>query len=162
MRFWGQLITTCLLMDLTGFAQSVSTNGPPVNYETARFSRVVRAIPVEQEITIDGRLDEEAWQRAEPARDFTQSGRSPNPGYPASQQTEVRFLYDSENLYVAAICWEKDVANMIVNGLKRDYTTNQGDEVGLIIDSLNDDRSGFFFGTNPAGARRDVQVANDS
>ncbi len=162
MRFWGQLITTGLLMALTGFAQSASTNGPPVNYETARFSRVVRAIPVEQEITIDGRLDEEAWQRAEPARDFTQSGRSPNPGYPASQQTEVRFLYDSENLYVGAICWEKDVANMIVNGLKRDYTTNQGDEVGMLIDSLNDDRSGFFFGTNPAGARRDVQVANDS
>ena len=162
MRFWGQLITTCLLMAPTGLAQSVSTTGPPVNYETARFNRVVRAIPVEQEITIDGRLDEEAWQRAEPAKDFTQSGRSPNPGYPASQQTEVRFLYDAENLYVGAICWEKDVANMIVNGLKRDYTTNQGDEVGMLIDSLNDDRSGFFFGTNPAGARRDVQVANDS
>ena len=162
LQFWGQLISICLLMTLTGFAQSASTNVPPVDYETARFSRVVRAIPVEEEITIDGRLDEEAWQRAEPARDFTQSGRSPNPGYPASQLTEVRFLYDTENLYVGAICWEKDVANMIVNGLKRDYQTNQGDEVGLMLDSLNDDRSGFFFGTNPAGARRDLQVANDS
>ena len=35
-------------------------------------------------------------------------------------------------------------------------------ELGVVFDSLNDDRSGFFFSTNPAGARRDLQIANDS
>ncbi len=99
---------------------------------------------------------------AQPATDFTQGGRSPNPGYPASQRTEVRFLYDNDNLYIGAICYEADIANMIVNGLKRDFTSNLGDEIGIIIDSLNDDRSGFFFSTNPAGARRDLQSSNDS
>ena len=51
---------------------------------------------------------------------------------------------------------------MIVNGLKRDFTSNQGDEMGVILDTLNDHRSGFFFSTNPAGARRDLQSSNDS
>ena len=133
-----------------------------MDYETARFSRIVTAVSIEQPIALDGRLDEEAWQLAEAATDFTQGGPSPRPGYPASQRTEVRFLYDTENIYIGAISYEKDVANMIVNGLKRDFTSNQGDELGVVFDSLNDDRSGFFFSTNPAGARRDLQIANDS
>jgi hypothetical protein len=34
--------------------------------------------------------------------------------------------------------------------------------VSLIIDSLHDRQSGFNFGTNPAGARRDQQLSSDS
>ena len=162
MHYLVAVPTSFFLLASAAFGQSLPMDGPPVDYETARFSRIVTAVSIEQAIALDGRLDEEAWQRAEPATDFTQGGRSPRPGYPASQPTEVRFLYDSENLYIGAICYEEDVANMIVNGLKRDFTSNQGDEMGVILDTLNDDRSGFFFSTNPAGARRDLQSSNDS
>ena len=164
MKFWTPLASIwVLLFSPAAFGQNPSSNGGgPVDYETARFNRIVTAVAIEQPITLDGRLDEEVWQLATPATDFTQGGRSPNPGYPGSQPVEVRFLYDDENIYIGAICWEEDVANMIVNGLKRDFTSNQGDELGVMFDSLNDDRSGFFFSTNPAGARRDLQIANDS
>ncbi len=159
MRSLASVLGSLVFLAAAAFGQS---SDGPVDYETARFSRIVTAVAIEQAITLDGRLDEEAWQSAEPATDFTQGGPSPRPGYPASQPTEVRFLYDGENIYIGAICYEKDVANMIVNGLKRDFQSNQGDELGVVFDSLNDDRSGFFFSTNPAGARRDLQIANDS
>ena len=164
MKFWTPLASIwVLLFSPAAFGQNPSSNGGGlVDYETARFSRIVAAVAIEQPITLDGRLDEEVWGLATPATDFTQGGRSPNPGYPGSQPVEVRFLYDDENIYIGAICWEEDVADMIVNGLKRDFTSNQGDELGVVFDSLNDDRSGFFFSTNPAGARRDLQIANDS
>jgi hypothetical protein len=144
-------------------AQSGQTDGSnEIDYETARLSRIAYALAIAQPIEIDGRLDEEAWQRAEPIGNFVQWGNSWDPGGPPSQPTEVRFLFDGNNLYVGAICYEDDIANMIVNGLKRDFQSNQGDELGFIVDTLNDDRSGFFFSTNPAGARRDLQLANDS
>ena len=133
-----------------------------IDYNTVRFSRIVKAVRIDGPINLDGHLSEDVWQQAPAAQDFTQSGRSQHPGEPASQQTEVRFLYDSQNLYIAATCYEKDVKHMIVNGLKRDFTSNLGDEIGIVLDTLNDDRSGFFVSTNPAGAKRDLQVSNDS
>src|SRR5262245_66593550 len=51
-------------------------------------------------VVLDGRLDEPAWRVAEPITDFTQV--DPDEGKPASQRTEVRFLYDDDALYVGA------------------------------------------------------------
>ena len=151
-----------LFLVSTALAQSGQTGANEIDFETAKLSRVAYALPTEEPISIDGRLDEEAWQRAEPIGDFVQWGNSWDPGGPASQPTEVRFLYDGKNLYIGAICWEEDVANMIIDGLKRDGPFDQGDEFGFLLDTLNDDRSAFFFATNPVGARRDLQLANDS
>src|SRR5262245_37509824 len=135
---------------------------PTIDYNTARLSRVVKAVQIDGPITMDGRLNEAVWTQAQPAKDFTQGGRSPHPGQAGSQQTEVRFLYDADNLYIGAICYEKDVRHMIVNGLKRDFQSNVGDEIGIVLDSLHDYRSGIFVSTNPAGAKRPLVVFNDS
>ncbi len=152
------VLTVVILAASTGaIAQT-----PAIDYNTARLSRVAKAVRIDTPVTMDGRLNEDVWARAIPAKDFTQGGRSPHPGQPASQQTEVRFLYDENNLYIGAICYEKDIRHMIVNGLKRDFTSNLGDEVGIALDSLHDHRSGFFVSTNPAGAKRDLQMSNDS
>ena len=134
----------------------------PIDYNTVRLSRVIKAVQIDGPITMDGRLNEDVWAQAQPAKGFTQGGRSAHPGQPASQETEARFLYDSDNLYIGVICYENDVEHMIVNGLKRDFQSNVGDEIGIALDTLNDDRSGFFVSTNPAGAKRDLQISNDS
>ncbi|HXY38084.1 MAG TPA: hypothetical protein VEQ10_00350, partial [Vicinamibacteria bacterium] len=51
-------------------------------------------------ITLDGKLDEPDWQAAVPATDLRQN--QPNEGQPATQRTEVRFLYDDDALYIGA------------------------------------------------------------
>ena len=48
-------------------------------------------------ITIDAKLDEEAWRLAPSVGPFN-FHRSP--GDPANQQTEVKLLWDDENLYL--------------------------------------------------------------
>src|SRR5206468_308570 len=51
-------------------------------------------------VTVDAKLDEPAWSAATPVTDFTQS--DPDEGKPASERTEVRFLFDDDALYVGA------------------------------------------------------------
>ena len=154
---------TVIFLSLAAAGRAQTPTDPPeIDFETARFSRIAHALAIEEAIVIDGRLDESAWGNAVPVTGFLQSGRSRNPGGPATERTEVRFLYDAGNLYIGAICFESDIDGMVINGLTRDFPTNLGDEFGMIFDTLDDDRSGFFFGTNPASAKADSQLANES
>src|SRR5262245_32956018 len=51
--------------------------------------------------TIDGHVDEAAWSTAEPYATFTQ--QEPNEGSAATERTEVRFLLNAQNLYIAVV-----------------------------------------------------------
>ena len=142
----------------SAFSQGVA-NGPAVDYETAHLSRVVTAVRTTERITLDGRLDEPAWQLAVPATDFIV--QVPRPGEPSRERTEVRFLYDDNNLYAAFLCFDSDPAHMTINGLQQDYNFGESDGVILYIDSLHDRQSSFIFYANPAGAKRDQQATNN-
>ena len=56
-------------------------------------------------VLIDGRIDEEGWSKATPITEFTQI--DPEEGKPATQRTEIRFLFDDEALYVGARMYDK-------------------------------------------------------
>ena len=99
------------------------------------------------------------WQAAPPAGQFIQW--EPRPGQAATEPTEVRFLYDDDNLYIGAICYESDVDNLRITELNEGFNGTENDGFGITLDTLKDERSGFFFGTNPAVAKRDMQIAND-
>ena len=55
-------------------------------------------------IDVDGRLDEEAWERAIPITDFTQ--QEPVEGGTPSERTEIRVIYDEDALYIGAILYD--------------------------------------------------------
>jgi hypothetical protein len=130
----------------------------PINPETAPrpTSRVTRTT---HHIEIDGRIDEAAWNAAEPLTDFVQ--QLPTTGAIATYPTIVRVLYDSEQLYVSAICVQKK-GDIIVAGLERDFNSGNSDIFGLTLDTFHDKRNAFLFLVNPGGAVRDEQVFNDS
>ncbi len=127
--------------------------------EAIRALKLVTALRVTEEVTLDGQLDESAWRLAVPATDFIQ--QYPRNGEPSAERTEVRFLYDADFLYIGVICFDSEAGNLSVNELKEDFNFGSGDTISVIIDSLHDRRSGFVFGSNPAGAKRDGQVFND-
>lgn len=141
-------------------SQSRGEGGGELDYEAIRLSRTVSAIRIDEEIHLDGRLDEAAWKQAIPASDFLQW--SPRHGELSPERTEVRFLYDSDNLYVGFSNFDSDIANTIVKELKEDFNFQESDNVGVSLDSLHDRRSAFSFGVNAAGAKRDQQITNDS
>jgi hypothetical protein len=126
-------------------------------FEAIRLKKNVTAIRISEPITLDGRFDEPAWARAEPGTDFIQ--RLPQTGAPATDRTEVRVLYDDDNLYVGIICFDPEPSRIVIKELKQDFDINGTDLVQLIIDSLHDRRSAFALSSNAAGARRDTQVS---
>jgi len=62
------------------------------------------AVYIESPITIDGNLDEPQWNLSEVATHFIQN--EPDTGEPATERTEVRLLYDNENLYLGVYCYD--------------------------------------------------------
>ncbi|MBI4465011.1 MAG: carbohydrate binding family 9 domain-containing protein [Acidobacteria bacterium] len=122
--------------------------------------KVVTAIFTESKITIDGELDEPVWQTAQPATDFIQ--RDPTEGVPASERTEVRVLYDRDNLYIGAYCYDRTPERILIHDITRDFVINQQDNIGIILDTFNDDRSGFSMDTTPAGGQQDLQVLDET
>ena len=90
----------------------------PLNVEQAPRP-TMRATRISTPIEIDGRLDEEAWSRAEPIDQFTQA--KPQAGYPASERTEVRIVYDDKKIYVGAICYDAEPQKAVTTTLEQDF-----------------------------------------
>ena len=121
--------------------------------------KTVRAIRVDAPVRMDGVLDEAAWQAAEPAGQFVQA--EPYEGDAATEATEVKVLYDEENLYIGIYCHDTEPGGVLVNSLKEDFIPTDADSFEVILDTLGDQRNGFLFITNPRGAKRDVQVIDE-
>jgi hypothetical protein len=112
-------------------------------------------------IAVDGRLDEAVWQQAVPADGFVQ--QQPREGAPASDnhRSEVRFLYDDENLYIGATFHEDEPGRLVTNELKRDFNARDGDLYVVVLDTFLDKLNAYNFQTNPGCALRDSQSYDD-
>ncbi|MFT5089277.1 MAG: hypothetical protein ACI906_002894 [Candidatus Latescibacterota bacterium] len=108
---------------------------------------------------IDGSIDDPVWEQAEVVSAFTQ--RDPIEGGPASERTEVRLLFDDQQLYVAFRNLDSAPEKIVANQMRRDANLSENDNVSLILDPYNDRRGGFFFSTNALGAQRDALLANE-
>ena len=53
------------------------------------------------------------------------------------------------------------INRIIITELRKDFTPANGDAIGIILDTFHDERNGYFFSINPAGAKWDAQVANE-
>ena len=113
------------------------------------------AVPANEPITIDGRLDESAWGRAEPVTDFIQ--KDPQQGAPGSYRTEVRVVYDETALYVSAYC-EQPGETLRIQNLERDFAFGENDLFGIAIDGFLDRRNAVAFQVTPRGNQRDLEV----
>src|SRR5215213_1506218 len=95
--------------------------------------------------TIDGKLDEEVWQKAAVLKDFYQI--RPGDNTPPSKPTEVLIGFDPKFLYIAFKATdEPDKVRATV--AKRDNIFND-DYVGFMLDTFNDKRKAFEVFFNP-------------
>src|SRR5687768_11122175 len=100
---------------------------------------------------IDGKLDEEVWQKAVVLKDFYQI--QPGDNVPPSKPTEVLLGYDPKFLYIAFKATdEPDKVRATV--AKRDNIF-QDDYVGFFLDTFNDKRKAFEAFFNPLGIQGD-------
>lgn len=130
---------------------------PPADSPMARLGTAAR---VEVGPTIDGRLDEDVWTTAEALGGFVQY--EPVEGAPASEETEVRFLFDSEALYIGAWLYDEEPGGIIMGERRRDANLPDSDAFLVVLDTYLDQQTGFFFGTNPGAIEYDGQVRGES
>src|SRR5690349_7740021 len=100
---------------------------------------------------IDGKLDDEVWQKAVVLKDFYQI--QPGDNIAPSKPTEVLLGYDPKFLYIAFKATdEPDKVRATV--AKRDNIF-QDDYVGFMLDTFNDKRKAFEVFFNPLGIQGD-------
>ncbi|MEO0513592.1 MAG: DUF5916 domain-containing protein [Planctomycetota bacterium] len=109
---------------------------------------------------LDGRLDDPAWQAAAVLDTFTQV--DPEEGDPPSQRTELRVLYDDNNLYVGFRCFDSEPDLIRATVMARDASLEPDDRVAFTIDPFFDRRNGFLFEVGAAGAMRDAIIEGGS
>jgi hypothetical protein len=131
----------------------------PIDYNTARLDRRLPAARTTGPIELDGRLDEPSWAAAPLAKDFVQN--DPREGEPATFDTEVRLLYDDVALFIGVFAKDDKPGEIIVNELRKDFNTSNADGFQIIIDTFHDQRNGYQFAINPAGAKWDAQTSNE-
>jgi hypothetical protein len=138
------LLETVLLAGGTASAQP----GPPA----------VRAQRATAAISVDGHLDEAAWQAAKPVRGFLQ--RDPDQGQPATEDTELRILFDDRALYVGVRLHDRE-AGKIVRQLSRRDVVPEADRFTLYLDPQHDGRTGVELQVSAAGVQRDAAIYDD-
>ena len=123
-------------------------------------NRVARAVRADSGIVVDGRLDESDWERAEVITGFTQV--EPDEGEPAEEPTEVRILYDDENIYLGAKMFDSDTSRIAHQLTRRDQTGRAAGYFEFSFDSNFDRTTGYTFRVTAAGVQRDEYMFDDT
>jgi hypothetical protein len=147
------LSATTLLIPRAAWAQTAPDTTPDT-HPTVVAAR--RTGPVD----LDGHLEEAAWRAAKPATGFIQ--QEPTEGEPATQRTEVRFLYDEDALYIGARMDDSDAPGGITARLARRDDDPQSDELQIDLDPYHDRLHHVELDVDPAGWRGDSSDGDDS
>ncbi len=110
-------------------------------------------------VSVDGVLDESAWDNAVFVTDFTQ--RDPVEGQPSTLRTEVAFLYDGGSLYVGARMYTPNPAEIRAQVTRRDNAGNS-DRILVSLDTYYDKRTAYTFGVTASSVRIDYYHGSDS
>ena len=134
---------------------------PDVISRDERGGVTIRAIKLDDGLTVDGVLDEAVYTTVPSFGGFIQT--EPTAGAPATERTEAWVFFDDTNLYIAARLWDAaPESEWVVNEMRRDSSTlSQNEGVGILLDTFYDRRNGLFFTVSPIGGRVDGEVSNE-
>ena len=112
----------------------------------------IKAFKSDQSPVVDGRLNESIWNSAVPFSGFKMV--EPTPGSEPTEKTEVRILYDQNDLYIAIRCYDSQPRKISANTMEHDKSEERnGDQVSILLDPFQDKRNAYLFIVNPKGAR---------
>jgi len=124
----------------------------------ATSAPAVRAVARTAPVQVDGVLDEAVWASAPPATGFRQ--QKPDEGQPATQNTEVRFAYDADALYIGARMFDSLGAAGVRTSLTRRDQQGGGDWLEINFDSYHDHSGRTVIQLNPSGVKWDAGQAS--
>ncbi|MDX1568172.1 MAG: DUF5916 domain-containing protein, partial [Longimicrobiales bacterium] len=141
-----------------GGAEGTSVDVPAIVDGEYRHELAPRAqaIRTSEEMDVDGRLDEAVWSEAPAVTDFVQE--VPYEGQRATEDTEVRFVYDEDALYIGAVLHDSEPVSGRLT--RRDQGRGDFDYLMIRIDSYHDHETAYVFSTNPSGAILDAAMGS--
>lgn len=125
--------------------------------DTSFLQRTIFISTKTSAINIDGNLDEETWLNTDAQKGFWEA--APQDGRRASQDTEVKVLYDSDGIYIAAKL--NDNNGQVISSLKRDNFAGS-DGFVVVIDPLAQKTNGFAFGVTAGGAQTEILLSENN
>ncbi|HEU4556746.1 MAG TPA: DUF5916 domain-containing protein, partial [Longimicrobium sp.] len=153
LRAAALLAVTLVVPSITA-AQAADSARADSARRTAAAARVQGRAPA-----VDGRLDDAAWAAAPVLSGFTQ--KEPREGEPATERTEVRFLYDDHALFVGARMYSADPARIQAPVSRRDVW-EQAETFMVSLDTYHDRRTAYTFAVTAAGTRVDMVHPRDT
>jgi hypothetical protein len=113
------------------------------------------AVRINDAIQLDGKIDERAWQTAQPV--WLGYEFDPGENSPAPQKTEALALFDRQNLYLGFRCYDTRPDEIRANISDRDKIF-QDDYIIVLIDTYNDYQRAYEFAVNPFGIQGDLMA----
>jgi Domain of unknown function (DUF5916)/Carbohydrate family 9 binding domain-like len=154
-----------LSADLSAEALSAQAEGQRAESEPAAADKAgkelhaLRILPNTASIRVDGRVDDEAWMRAQVISDLTQE--DPDNMMPPTESTAVRVAYDDRYLYIAVQMLMRDVSQLR-DGLGRRGSAPPSDRVFIAFDTAHDHQNAYVFEANASGVQNDYLQVNDT
>jgi Domain of unknown function (DUF5916)/Carbohydrate family 9 binding domain-like len=158
MKFPISMAALLLCVGLTAAAQTETRRTVPP--QEPKAERTVTAARISGPVKIDGKFDDEVYQRLEPITGLIQ--QDPREGQPASEDTDFWVMFDDKNIYFAAKCYDTHPEREVATELRRDSNNIfSNDSVAIVIDTFHDSRNGFKFQTNSLGAIQESAVVDE-
>ena len=151
------ILAAYFILYLGGFKTSLADTDDEIPKITT--NRVIEAVRAETPPKIDGKLDDECWQKSAKTGELIQF--EPQRGEPATQPTTIYVVYDANKLYVAFECFKTDMGNLAANQTRRDSFFFSDDHVEVLIDTFLDGRNCYAFALNPLGTQTDRRLINE-
>ncbi len=131
----------------------IITLGKPV------FSQDIAANKSKENIKIDGRLNEAAWEKAMLLKDFYQF--EPKYGEKVSFPTQVKVIYNNHSIYFGFECEDPEPELITAKITKRDGDLPKDDGVVIMLDTFLDKNNCYLFTVNPLGTQMDGKIADN-
>lgn len=102
---------------------------------------------------------EHQWHTADIATDFLEL--NPTEGNPPSQKTEVRVLFDDNNIYILGYCYDTHPDSILMQLGEMDDNLN-ADEFRVSFDTYNQMLDAFNFAVTSSGVQSDSRISDRS
>jgi len=119
--------------------------------------KMMQVFQLEESVVIDGKFEAEKWIAADSSSNFTQM--EPQTGNLASEKTVVYMGLKNDKIYFVFMCYQS--APIVAKNQSRDALNKDDDLIAIILDTYNDNRSGYAFITNPLGTQYDLKINDD-
>ena len=77
-------------------------------------------------------------------------------------KNEIKVAYDQNNIYIKAILFDDDMANISRNVMSKGQSIWQDDLFAVVLDPFNGKTNGYYFATNANGFKEEGLIANNN